>query len=200
MSAVSAFEAHSSAVVDAFARIGPGTRIWHFSHVMKGAVIGAGCTIGQGCFVAGGAVLGNGVRLQNHVSVFEGIVLEDDVFCGPGVVFTNVERPRAAVPKKSEYRKTLVKRGATLGANATVLPGMTIGEFAFVGAGATVVRDVAPFALVVGTPAVSIGWVSRYGERLEFDTSGAARCSATGELYELRDGNLMLVERLHGGA
>lgn len=194
MSADPAFDIHSSAIVDPSARIGPGTSVWHFSHVMGGAVVGAGCMIGQGCFVSGGAVIGNRVRLQNHVSVFDGVALEDEVFCGPGAVFTNVERPRAAIPKKSEYRRTVVKRGATVGANATVLPGVTIGEYAFVGAGATVVDDVAPFALVVGVPAVRIGWVSRYGERLEFDASGVARCSATGERYELKDGNVAEAE------
>jgi UDP-2-acetamido-3-amino-2,3-dideoxy-glucuronate N-acetyltransferase len=138
--------------------------------------------------------LGNRVRLQNHVNVFDGVVLEDDVFCGPGVVFTNVERPRANVPKKAEFRRTLVRRGATLGANATLLPGVTVGEYAFVGAGATVSRDVAAFALVVGVPAAPIGWVSRHGERLEFDGRGRARCRATGEVYELVRGGVKLLD------
>lgn len=192
MSAAPTVEIQSTAVVEASAEIGERTRIWHFSHVMAGARLGSDCMVGQGCFIAGGAVVGNRVRLQNHVSVFDGVVLEDDVFCGPGVVFTNVERPRANVSKKSEYRTTRVKRGATLGANATLLPGVTIGEYAFVGAGATVAHDVAPFALVVGVPAKRIGWVSRHGERLEFDTEGRARCPATGEAYELSFGRVTL--------
>jgi len=199
MSADPAVAVHASAIVEASARIGSGTAVWHFSHVMAGAVIGVECMVGQGCFVAGNAVIGNRVRLQNHVNVFDGVTLEDDVFCGPGVVFTNVERPRAAIPKKSEYRPTLVKRGATVGANATVLPGVTIGEYAFVGAGATVVDDVAAFALVVGVPAATIGWVSRYGERLEFDASGRARCTATGERYERVDGKVTVVTEPNAG-
>jgi UDP-2-acetamido-3-amino-2,3-dideoxy-glucuronate N-acetyltransferase len=183
-------DVHPSAIVDAAANVGSGTRIWHFSHVMTGAVVGCDCMIGQGCFIAGGAVVGNRVRIQNHVNVFDGVVLEDDVFCGPGVVFTNVVRPRANVPKKSEYRSTLVKRGATLGANATLLPGITVGEYAFVGAGATVSRDVGAFSLVAGVPAVPIGWVSRHGERLDFDDSGRARCPVTGEVYALVEGRV----------
>jgi UDP-2-acetamido-3-amino-2,3-dideoxy-glucuronate N-acetyltransferase len=194
MTAVPHIDVHPTSIVDAAARIGSGTRIWHFTHVMTGAVIGSDCMIGQSCFVAGGAVLGNRVRLQNHVSVFDGVVLEDDVFCGPGVVFTNVERPRAAIPKKAEYRPTVVKRGATLGANATLLPGVTIGEYAFVGAGSTVSRDVPAFSLVVGVPAEPIGWVSRHGERLQFDERGNARCPATGEAYALVDGGVKLLD------
>jgi UDP-2-acetamido-3-amino-2,3-dideoxy-glucuronate N-acetyltransferase len=190
MVAPSVVEVHPSSIVDESARIGTGTRIWHFTHVMTGAVIGSDCMIGQSCFVAGGAVLGNRVRLQNHVNVFDGVVLEDDVFCGPGVVFTNVDRPRAGIPKKAEYRRTVVKRGATLGANATLLPGVTVGEYAFVGAGATVSRDVAAFSLVVGVPAEPIGWVSRHGERLRFDDLGSARCPVTGEAYTLVDGRV----------
>jgi UDP-2-acetamido-3-amino-2,3-dideoxy-glucuronate N-acetyltransferase len=177
---------HPSAIVDAPAAIGAGTKIWHFCHIMAGAVIGERCVVGQGCFVAAGAVLGNGVKLQNNVSVFSGIVLEDDVFCGPSAVFTNVKNPRAAVSRKHEYRKTLVKRGATVGANATVLPGVTIGEWAFVGAGATVTRDVPAYALVMGAPARCVGWVSAHGERLVFE-HGRAVCPATGEEYLLRD-------------
>lgn len=192
MSSAEPAAVHSSAIVDAAAIVGRGTRIWHFSHVMAGAVVGERCMIGQGCFVAGDAVLGNGVRLQNHVNVFDGVTLEDEVFCGPGVVFTNVKRPRAAFPKKNEYRRTVVKRGATLGANATLLAGITIGEYAFVGAGATVTRDVSAFALVVGTPGTRIGWVSRSGERLQFDSAGKAFCPATGEGYELAGGEVTL--------
>lgn len=184
---------HPSAIVDGPATIGAGTRIWHFSHVMAGAVIGVDCMIGQGCFVGSNAIVGNRVRIQNHVSVFDGVVIEDDVFCGPGVVFTNVEAPRAFVQKKDEYRRTVVHRGATIGANATVLPGVSIGEYALVAAGAVVTRDVAPHACVAGVPASPIGWVSRQGERLEFDQTGCARCRATGESYELRGSTVALV-------
>jgi UDP-2-acetamido-3-amino-2,3-dideoxy-glucuronate N-acetyltransferase len=186
-------DVHPSSIIDPAVKLGSGTRIWHFTHVMTGAVIGSDCMIGQGCFIAGGAVIGDRVRLQNHVNVFEGVVLEDDVFCGPGVVFTNVERPRANVSKKGEYRRTLVRRGATLGANATLLPGVTIGEYAFVGAGATVNRDVAPFSLVVGVPAAPKGWVSRNAERLEFGADGRARCPTTGEVYALVEGTVKLL-------
>jgi len=182
---------HATAIVDVPATIGAGTRIWHFSHIMSGATVGANCVVGQGCFVAGGAFIGDRVKLQNHVSIFDGVELEDDVFCGPGAVFTNVVNPRAAVSRKHEYRRTLVKRGATIGANATVLPGVTIGEHAFVGAGATVTRDVPAFALVVGVPARHRGWMSRHGERLEFGTARVARCRATGEEYELLDGTVV---------
>jgi UDP-2-acetamido-3-amino-2,3-dideoxy-glucuronate N-acetyltransferase len=179
---------HPSAVVDAPATIGPRTRIWHFVHVTAGAKIGADCVIGQGCFVAGTAVVGNAVRVQNNVSVYDGVTLDDEVFCGPSSVFTNVRNPRAAVSRKGEYRRTIVKRGATIGANATILPGVTIGEYAFVGAGATVTRDVPAFALVMGVPARAVGWMSRHGERLRFDASGLARCPSTADEYRLSDG------------
>jgi len=173
--------------------LGAGTAVWHFSHVMAGARLGQNCMVGQGAFVASTAVLGDGVRLQNHVSVFDGVVLEDDVFCGPSAVFTNVKNPRAAVPRKHEYLTTRVKRGATIGANATILPGVTVGEHAFVGAGATVTRDVEPHALVVGVPARRVGWMSRHGESLVFDAAGSAVCPATGERYRLADGAVTLV-------
>jgi len=179
---------HRTAVVDAGAVVGVGTRVWHFAHVMDGAVIGRDCVIAQGCFVAGGARVGDRVKVQNHVSVFDGVTLEDEVFCGPGVVFTNVRNPRAAISRKSEYRKTRVGRGATLGANCTVLPGVTIGEHAFVGAGATVTRDVPAFALVSGVPARRTGWMSPAGERLAFDEEGYGRCPATGEAFRLVQG------------
>jgi UDP-2-acetamido-3-amino-2,3-dideoxy-glucuronate N-acetyltransferase len=192
-----AVQIHPTAVVDEPVSIGPGTRIWHFSHVMSGALIGSGCVIGQGCFVASGAVIGSGVKLQNHVSVFDGVVLEDDVFCGPSAVFTNVVNPRAAVSRRQEYRRTVVKRGATIGANATLLPGVTIHEYAFVGAGATVTRDVPAFALVLGVPARAAGWVSRRGERLSFDSRCTARCAASGDEYELVEG---IVVRRNGSA
>jgi UDP-2-acetamido-3-amino-2,3-dideoxy-glucuronate N-acetyltransferase len=186
---------HPSAIVDAGAVIGTGTHIWHFCHVMAGAVVGDNCMLGQNCFVANGAKLGNGVRVQNNVSVYQGVELEDEVFCGPSVVFTNVMRPRAFVPRKHEYGKTLVKRGASLGANCTVLSGLTIGEYAFVAAGAVVTTDVAPHSLVIGVPARHTGWVSHSGERLDFDaSSGRATCPRTGEEYRLVGGSVVVAD------
>jgi len=178
---------HPSAIVDAGAQIGEGTRVWHWVHVSGGARIGAGCALGQGVFVGNDVVIGRNVRIQNNVSVYDAVTLEDDVFCGPSMVFTNVLNPRAAVPRKNEYRRTLVRRGATLGANCTVVCGTTIGEYAFVGAGAVVTHDVPAFALVAGVPARRIGWISRHGERLALPASGQgeAACPATGERYRL---------------
>jgi UDP-2-acetamido-3-amino-2,3-dideoxy-glucuronate N-acetyltransferase len=167
------------------------TRVWHFSHVCAGARIGADCSLGQGVYVGGGAVIGDRVKIQNNVSVFGGVTLEDDVFCGPSAVFTNVYNPRAEVNRRGEYRATLVRRGATLGANCTVVCGTTIGAYAFVGAGAVVNRDVPDFALVVGVPARQVGWMSRHGERLELPLEGAegqVTCPVTGERYLLRNG------------
>ena len=178
---------HPSAIVDAGAQLGEGTRVWHFAHVCAGARIGAGCSLGQGVYVGHDVVIGANVKIQNNVSVFDAVTLEDDVFCGPSVVFTNVHNPRAAVARKAEYRPTLVKHGATLGANCTIVCGVTVGQYAFVGAGAVVSRDVPDFALVLGVPAKQVGWMSRYGERLTF-VEGAAACPATGERYALRDG------------
>jgi len=179
---------HTSAIVDPGASLGDGTSVWHFAHVCGGARIGARCTLGQGVYVGNDVVIGDNVKIQNNVSVYDAVTLEDDVFCGPSMVFTNVHNPRAAVPRKAEYRRTLVRRGATLGANCTVVCGTTVGEFAFVGAGAVVSRDVPPFALVVGVPARRIGWMSRHGERLDLPASGegSARCPATGETYLLQ--------------
>jgi UDP-2-acetamido-3-amino-2,3-dideoxy-glucuronate N-acetyltransferase len=183
-------EIDALAVVDAGAVIGPRTKVWHFCHVMAGAKIGADCSFGQGCFVAGRARVGDRVRVQNNVSVYDGVELEDEVFVGPSAVFTNVTNPRAAISRRGEFRKTLVSRGATIGANATVVAGVTLGEHAFVAAGAVVTRDVPAFALVAGVPAKQIGWMSRHGERLELDTEGRAACRATGERYRLREGEL----------
>lgn len=185
---------HPSAIVDSGAVIGAGTQVWHFCHLMAGAVVGERCVLGQNCFVASGAKLGNGVRLQNNVSVYDGVELEDEVFCGPSVVFTNVTRPRAFVSRRSEYERTRICRGATLGANSTVLPGVTVGEYAFVGAGAVVTRDVPPHALVVGTPANARGWVSRAGERLEFGADQRAQCARTGERYRLLGSQIELLD------
>ena len=190
-----AVQIHPSAIVDAGATIGPGSRVWHWVHVSAGARIGARCALGQGVFVGNDVVIGDNVRIQNNVSVYDAVTLEDDVFCGPSMVFTNVYNPRSAVPRKDEYRRTLVKRGATLGANSTIVCGTTIGAYAFVGAGAVVQRDVPDFALVVGVPARHIGWMSRHGERLALPLSGDAdaACPATGDRYRLRDGRCQLL-------
>ena len=187
---------HPSAIVDEGAQLGDGTRVWHFAHVCSGARIGTGCSLGQGVFVANDVHIGHNVKIQNNVSVYDAVTLEDDVFCGPSMVFTNVHNPRSAMPRKGEYRRTLVKRGATLGANCTVVCGITIGEYAFVGAGAVVSRDVQPFALVVGVPARRIGWMSRHGERLALPASGQgeAICAATGEHYRLQGDTLTCLD------
>ena len=189
-------QAHPSAIVDAGARVGADTRVWHFVHVCSGAVIGSGCSLGQNVFVGNRVVIGNNVRVQNNVSIYDNVTLEDDVFCGPSMVFTNVHNPRAAVVRKNDYRPTLVKRGATLGANCTVVCGSTVGEYAFVGAGAVVSRDVPAFALMVGVPARRIGWMSRHGERLALPASGQgeAACPATGERYQLLGDSLQCCE------
>ncbi len=184
---------HPSAIVDDGAQLGEGTRVWHFVHVSAGARIGEGCSLGQGVYVGNDVLIGRNVKIQNNVSVYDAVTLEDDVFCGPSMVFTNVHNPRSAVPRKAEYRRTRVRRGATLGANCTIVCGTTVGEFAFVGAGAVVSRDVPAFALVVGVPARRIGWMSRHGERLDLPTSGRgeAACPATGERYRL-DGDVLV--------
>ena len=185
---------HPSAIVDAGAQLGDGTRVWHFAHVCAGARIGAGCSLGQGVFVGNDVLIGNGVKVQNNVSVYDAVTLEDDVFCGPSMVFTNVVNPRAAVVRKDEYRRTLVRRGATLGANCTRVCGTTVGAYAFVGAGAVVTVNVPDYALVVGVPARRIGWMSRHGQRLALPASGQGRatCAATGETYQLDGEQLSL--------
>jgi UDP-2-acetamido-3-amino-2,3-dideoxy-glucuronate N-acetyltransferase len=181
---------HPSAIVDDGAQLGEDCRVWHFVHISAGARIGARCSFGQNVFVGNDVRIGDNVRIQNNVSVYDAVTLEDDVFCGPSMVFTNVYNPRAAVSRKAEYRRTLVKRGATLGANCTIVCGHTIGRYAFVGAGAVVNREVPDFALMVGVPARHIGWTSRHGERLDLPLTGSASaaCPVTGERYWLRDG------------
>ena len=178
---------HPTAVVDEGALLGDECRVWHFVHISGGARIGGRCSLGQNVFVGNDVVIGDNVRIQNNVSVYDAVTLEDDVFCGPSMVFTNVYNPRAAVNRKAEYRRTLVRRGATLGANSTIVCGITIGRYAFVGAGAVINRDVPDFALMVGVPARQIGWMSRHGERLALPLSGRAQatCPSTGERYNL---------------
>jgi UDP-2-acetamido-3-amino-2,3-dideoxy-glucuronate N-acetyltransferase len=188
------FWKHDSAIVDEGAQLGEGTKVWHFAHISAGARIGERCALGQGVYVGNDVLIGNNVRVQNQVSVYDAVTLEDDVFCGPSMVFTNVYNPRAAVARKAEYRRTLVKQGATLGANCTIVCGHEIGRYAFVGAGAVVQKDVGDFALVVGVPARRIGWMSRYGEKLSFDAMGFAQCPHTGDQYELQGDVCRLVE------
>jgi UDP-2-acetamido-3-amino-2,3-dideoxy-glucuronate N-acetyltransferase len=183
---------HPSAIVDAGAVLGDGCRVWHFVHICAGARIGQGCSFGQNVYVGNDVRIGNNVKIQNNVSVYDAVTLEDDVFCGPSMVFTNVYNPRAAVLRKDEYRPTRVQRGATLGANCTVVCGVTIGQHAFIGAGALVNRDVPDFALMLGVPARHSGWMSRHGERLALPLGGdgEAACAHTGERYVLRGGAL----------
>ncbi len=187
---MASFFVHPTAIVDDGARIGDDTRIWHWVHVSGGVSIGRRCSLGQNVYVGNKVVIGDGVKIQNNVSVYENVTLEDDVFCGPSMVFTNVYNPRSAIERKSEYRSTVVRRGATLGANCTIVCGMEIGEYAFIGAGAVVNRDVPAFALVVGVPGRQSGWMSRYGERLDLPLSGdaAAVCPHTGDRYRLTGG------------
>ena len=184
------YTAHPSAIVDDGAKIGAGTRIWHWVHVSAGARIGERCSLGQNVYVGNDVLVGDNVKIQNNVSVYDAVTLEDDVFCGPSMVFTNVYNPRSAVTRKDEYRRTLVRRGATLGANCTIVCGVTVGEYAFVGAGAVINRNVPAFALMAGVPARQIGWMSRFGERLPLPLqgSGHAVCAHTQERYELKDG------------
>ncbi len=179
--------AHETAFIDEGCTIGEGTKIWHFSHIMPNCKLGKGCNIGQNVVVSPDVILGNNVKVQNNVSIYTGVVCEDDVFLGPSMVFTNVINPRSAVNRKSEYAKTVVKRGATIGANATIVCGHDIGEFAFVGAGAVVTKTVPAYALVVGNPSRQMGWMSEFGHRLTFDASGIAICEESGEKYKLEN-------------
>ncbi|MDD3130651.1 MAG: acyltransferase [Bacteroidales bacterium] len=182
------FFAHPTAVIDEGCTIGAGTKIWHFSHVMTNCRIGENCNIGQNVVVSPEVILGNNVKVQNNVSIYTGVTCEDDVFLGPSMVFTNITNPRSAVVRRGSYERTTVKRGATIGANATIVCGHDIGEFAFIGAGTVITKTVAPYALVVGNPGRQIGWMSQYGHRLHFDQNGLATCPESKEQYELKDG------------
>lgn len=184
---VKEYFAHETAVIDENCKIGKGTRIWHFSHIMSDCVIGENCNIGQNVVVSPGVILGKNVKIQNNVSVYTGVICEDDVFLGPSMVFTNITNPRSRVVRKGMYEKTLVKKGASIGANATIICGNNIGEYAFIGAGAVVVKDVLPYALVVGNPAKQIGWMSEYGHRLDFNEKGIAFCPESNEKFKLKD-------------
>lgn len=186
--------AHETAVVDEGCSIGEGTKIWHFSHIMPNCTIGEGCNIGQNVVVSPGVILGKNVKIQNNVSIYTGVICEDDVFLGPSMVFTNVINPRSAVNRKEEYAKTIVRKGASIGANATIVCGHDIGKFAFIGAGAVVTKHVPDYALVVGNPARQMGWMSEFGERLEFDASGRATCVGSGETYILENGGVQKLE------
>ncbi len=188
------FFAHPTAIIDEGCEIADGVKIWHFSHIMPGCKIGENCNIGQNVVVSPKVVLGKNVRVQNNISIYEGVICEDDVFLGPSMVFTNVINPRSAISRKTEYMQTLVKRGASIGANATIVCGNEIGEFAFIGAGTVVTKKVLPYALVVGNPGKHIGWMSEYGQRLVFDSDGFASCSESGERYQLMDGNVRKVK------
>lgn len=187
---------HPSAIVDDGAQIGEGTRLWHFTHICAGAKIGSKCSLGQNVFVGNDVTIGNNVKIQNNVSVYDAVTLEDDVFCGPSMVFTNVYNPRSNVTRKDEYKKTIVRRGASLGANSTIVCGVTIGQYAFVGAGAVINKNVPDYALMVGVPARQIGWISRFGERLDLPLRGNAEteCPHTKEKFVLNDGLCVLVE------
>ena len=181
---------HETAVIDEPCTIGSGSKIWHFSHIMPDSVLGDNCNLGQNVVVSSKVILGNNVKVQNNVSIYTGVICEDDVFLGPSMVFTNIINPRSAVVRRDKYVSTLIKRGASIGANATVICGNTIGEFALIGAGSVITRDIAPYALVVGNPAKQIGWVSEYGNRLEFGESGKATCDESGQEYLLENNSV----------
>lgn len=189
------YHVHESAIVDDGAKIGNNTRVWHFVHVCSGAQIGEGCSLGQNVFVGNKVTIGNNVKVQNNVSVYDNVHIEDDVFCGPSMVFTNVYNPRSFIERKTEYRDTLVKKGATLGANCTIVCGVTIGEYSLVGAGAVINKNVPAFALMVGVPAKQIGWISKYGEQLKLPISGSGteKCEHTGDTYQLSGSTLTLI-------
>ncbi|MEI6889726.1 MAG: acyltransferase [Bacteroidales bacterium] len=183
--------AHSSAVIDEGCKIGKGSKIWHFTHIMKDCVIGEGCNLGQNVVVSPQVTLGRNVKVQNNVSIYTGVICEDDVFLGPSMVFTNVINPRSHILRRDQYMQTLVKHGASIGANATIVCGNTIGEFAFIGAGTVITKDVPPYALIVGNPGRQIGWISEYGHRLEFDEKGFAVCPESNEKYQYNKGKVI---------
>ena len=183
--------AHNTAVIDSDCVIGEGTKIWHFSHIMPNSVIGANCNIGQNVVVSPKVILGKNVKVQNNVSIYTGVICEDDVFLGPSMVFTNVINPRSAIIRKEEYKQTIVKKGASIGANATIICGNNIGEYALIGAGAVVTKEVLPYALVVGNPSKQIGWISEYGHRLDFDNNGFAICKESKETYQLKNNSVL---------
>lgn len=185
--------AHETAIIDDGCEIDVGTKIWHFSHIMEGCKIGKNCNLGQNVVISPGVMLGNGVKIQNNVSVYTGVTCEDDVFLGPSCVFTNIVNPRSAISRKHEYARTKVGKGATIGANATVVCGHDIGEYAFIGAGAVVTKSIKPYALIVGNPGIQIGWISRMGHRLQFDTLGHASCLESGEKYILENGHVKYI-------
>jgi UDP-2-acetamido-3-amino-2,3-dideoxy-glucuronate N-acetyltransferase len=190
------YTAHPSAIIDEGAQIGEGSRVWHFAHVCSGAKIGKGVSLGQNVFVGNKVVIGDYCKIQNNVSVYDNVTLEEGVFCGPSMVFTNVYNPRSLIERKSEYKDTLVKKGATLGANCTIVCGVTVGEFSFVGAGAVVNKDVKPYALMVGVPAKQIGWMSQYGEQIPLPVTGNGKytCPHTGQRYQLSNDHLVEVK------
>jgi UDP-2-acetamido-3-amino-2,3-dideoxy-glucuronate N-acetyltransferase len=183
--------AHKTTVIDDNCTIGKGTKIWHFSHIMPNCIIGESCNLGQNVVVSSEVILGRNVKVQNNVSIYTGVICGDDVFLGPSMVFTNVINPRSAIIRKNEYLKTVVKKGASIGANATIVCGNNIGEFAFIGAGAVVTKEVLPYALVVGNPSKQIGWVSEFGHRLEFNNQGFATCKESGEKYLLKENKVI---------
>ena len=185
--------AHESAFIDEGCKIGKGTKIWHFSHIMSNCTMGENCNIGQNVVISPDVILGQNVKVQNNVSIYTGVVCEDDVFLGPSMVFTNVMNPRSSVNRRGEYLKTVVKKGASIGANATIVCGHDIGEFAFVGAGAVVTKHVPAYALVVGNPARQMGWMSEYGHRLEFNIAGSATCPESGEKYQLENNSVVKI-------
>jgi UDP-2-acetamido-3-amino-2,3-dideoxy-glucuronate N-acetyltransferase len=184
------FFSHETAVIDKGCQIGEGTKIWHFSHIMSNCKIGQNCNLGQNVVVSPDVVLGNNVKVQNNVSIYTGVICEDDVFLGPSMVFTNVINPRSAINRRGDYAKTIVRKGVSIGANATIVCGNNIGEYAFIGAGAVVTKEVLPYALLVGNPAKQIGWISEYGHRLEFDASGEAVCEESKEKYKLENNSV----------
>jgi len=186
--------AHESAVIDQGCTIGKGTKIWHFSHIMSNCKIGERCNIGQNVVVSPEVVLGNNVKVQNNVSIYTGVICEDDVFLGPSMVFTNVINPRSAVIRRNQYKRTLVKKGASIGANSTIVCGVTLGEFCFIGAGAVVTKDVKPYALVVGNPARQSGWISEFGHRLNFKSEGIAVCTESKEKYRLKNNQVLKIK------